>query len=83
MEERAYDERVMEKAGELLADERLRALEEMNGEEKSYLDFMREKAYSLLKEKRVAHVEGVGRDIAACIIHLWVEPENSHHAESS
>ena len=32
MEERTYDERVMEKAGELLADERLRAFGEMNGE---------------------------------------------------
>ena len=32
MEERAYDEGVMKKAGELLADERLKAFDEMNGE---------------------------------------------------
>ena len=32
MEERAYDEGVMKKAGEYLADERLRTFDEMNGE---------------------------------------------------
>lgn len=48
----------------------------MNGEEKSYLDFMREKAYSLLKEKRVAHVEGVER-VAAALARAWGEDEYS------
>ena len=55
MEERAYDEGVMKKAGEILADERLKAFDEMNGEEKAFSHRFEKK-----KEKLFRRAAGTG-----------------------
>ena len=49
MEERAYDEGVMEKAGEYLADERLKAFDEMNEEEQVFSGRFEEKKEKLFR----------------------------------
>lgn len=48
----------------------------MNAEEKEYLDFLRVKAHSLLKEKRVKHVEGV-EALSAAMARVYGEDEYS------
>ena len=55
MEERAYDEGVMKKAGKILADERLKAFEEMNGEEKVF-----SRRFERKKEKLFRRAAGTG-----------------------
>ncbi len=49
MEERTYDEAVMEKAGELLADERLKAFDEMNEEEQVFSSRFEKKKEKLFR----------------------------------
>lgn len=48
----------------------------MNTEEKEYLDFVREKAYKMLKEKRIKHVEGVEL-VSAALARAYGEDEYS------
>ena len=55
MEERAYDEGVMKKAGEILADERLKAFDGMNGEEKVF-----SRRFERKKEKLFRRAAGTG-----------------------
>lgn len=48
----------------------------MNAEEREYLDFLRDKAHGLLKEKRIAHVDGVER-LSAALARAYGEDEYS------